>query len=80
MTDELVHLQLASQVIVDQIGKLRPTLDATEGATFPYAARDQLEGCRCKNKFGLVSLRVRLSGKQREKKRGFSDCELIKIK
>lgn len=46
VTDELVHLQLSGQVIVNQIGKLRATLDATEGATFPYSARHELEGCQ----------------------------------
>lgn len=46
MADELVHLQLSGQVIVDQIGKLGATLDATEGATFPYAACHELERCQ----------------------------------
>lgn len=41
--DELVDLQLAGHVVVDQVGELRAALDATEGAALPHAAGDELE-------------------------------------
>lgn len=43
MRDELVHLELALQVVVDQIGQLGAALDAAEGAALPHAAGDELE-------------------------------------
>jgi hypothetical protein len=42
--DELVDLQVALHVVVNEAGQLRAALDAAEGAAFPYAARDELEG------------------------------------
>ena len=42
--DELIHLQLAGQVIVDEIRQLGAAFDAAEGATAPDAAGDELEG------------------------------------
>jgi hypothetical protein len=47
MRDELVHLELAGQVVLDQIRQLRAALDAAESAALPYAARNQLECYRC---------------------------------
>lgn len=41
--DELVHLELAVEVVVHQTGQLRATLDATEGAALPDTAGNQLE-------------------------------------
>jgi len=43
--DELVDLELAGHVIVDQVGKLSTALDTTKGAAFPYTAGDELECC-----------------------------------
>lgn len=45
MRDELVHLQLAAEVVVHQAGELGAALDATEGAALPYTAGDELECC-----------------------------------
>lgn len=47
--DELVHLQLAGQVVVHQIGQLRAAFDAAERAAFPHTAGDQLERCMCES-------------------------------
>lgn len=44
MCDELVNLKLTTQVVLDELRKLRSTLDTTERASLPYTARDQLEG------------------------------------
>lgn len=41
--DELVDLQFPGHIVVDEVGQLGPALDAAEGATFPYAAGDELE-------------------------------------
>lgn len=41
--DELVDLQLARHVVVDQVRELRAALDAAERAPFPHAACDELE-------------------------------------
>lgn len=41
--DELVHLELAVEVVVHQTGQLGATLDATEGTTLPHTAGHQLE-------------------------------------
>lgn len=41
--DELVHLELAVEVVVDQAGQLRAALDAAKGAALPYSASDELE-------------------------------------
>lgn len=43
MRDELVHLQFAGHVVVNQVGKLGAALDPAEGASFPYTAGDELE-------------------------------------
>lgn len=45
VSDELVDLQFAVHVVVDETTHLRATLDAAEGATFPYATGDELESC-----------------------------------
>lgn len=45
MRDELVHLELALQVVVDEAGELRPALDAAERRALPDAARNELERC-----------------------------------
>lgn len=44
--DELVHLELACHVVVDEIGKLSTALDATKGATLPHTPGDELERCQ----------------------------------
>ena len=44
MCDELVDLEVAVHVIGDESRKLRAALYAAEGASFPYAAGDELEG------------------------------------
>jgi hypothetical protein len=41
--DELINLELAVHVVVNEVRKLGAALDATKGAAFPYTARDQLE-------------------------------------
>ena len=43
--DELVNLQLAGHVVVNQVGKLSAALDTTESAALPDAAGDELECC-----------------------------------
>lgn len=43
MGDELVHLELAIQVVVDQTRQLCTALDTTESASFPYTASNELE-------------------------------------
>ena len=51
MGDELVDLELAVHIVVDEIAHLRAALDAAEGAALPYAAGDELEcwkfSCQC---------------------------------
>lgn len=47
--DELVDLELALHVVVDEVGQLRAALDAAEGAALPHATGDELECCeKCK--------------------------------
>lgn len=43
MRDEFVDLELAGEVVVDEVGELRAALDATESAALPDAAGDELE-------------------------------------
>ena len=43
--DELVHLEAAVEVVLDEVGELAAALDAAKGAALPDAARDQLECC-----------------------------------
>lgn len=43
--DELVNLQLAGHVVVDQVGKLSAALDTAESAALPHTAGDELECC-----------------------------------
>lgn len=50
MGDELVHLEVAVEVVVHETGKLSATLDTTEGATLPYTAGDELECWRLVSK------------------------------
>ena len=48
MGDELVNLEVAIQVVVNEVGKLGTALDTTEGASLPDTASDKLESCaRC---------------------------------
>lgn len=54
MRDELVHLQLARQVIVHQIRQLAPALDPAKRTAFPDAAGDELEGWKG-NEVAVVS-------------------------
>jgi hypothetical protein len=44
--DELVHLELALQVVVHKTGELGATLDATKGTSLPHTTGDQLECCK----------------------------------
>lgn len=44
MRNELVDLELAGHIVVDQVRQLRATFDAAERAAFPHAAGDELEG------------------------------------
>jgi len=46
VSDELVDLQLALHVVVDEIGQLGAALDAAESAALPHTAGDQLECCK----------------------------------
>ncbi len=46
MRDELVHLELARQIIIHEIRQLRAALDAAKGATLPDPTRHQLECCK----------------------------------
>lgn len=41
--DELVDLQLAAHVVVDEAAHLTATLDTAESAALPHAAGDELE-------------------------------------
>lgn len=41
--DELVHLELAVEIILNQAGQLCAALDAAKGATLPYSAGNKLE-------------------------------------
>lgn len=43
--DELVDLERAVHVVVDEVGELGAALDAAEGAALPHAASDELECC-----------------------------------
>lgn len=45
VSDELVHLELAVEVVVDQTGQLCATLDATESTSLPDTTGDKLECC-----------------------------------
>lgn len=45
MSDELVHLELAVQVVVDETGQLGATLDTTKGTSLPDTAGNKLECC-----------------------------------
>ena len=48
MGNELVDLELAIQVVVDQVRQLGPTFHATKGTALPDATSDELERCRRK--------------------------------
>lgn len=41
--DELIDLELAIHVVVNEVGKLGATLDTTEGTSLPDTAGDELE-------------------------------------
>jgi len=41
--DELIDLELASHVVVNEVGKLGTALDTTEGTSLPDATSDELE-------------------------------------
>ena len=45
MSDELVHLELAVEVVVDETRQLCATLDTTEGTSLPDTTSDELERC-----------------------------------
>lgn len=45
VSNELVHLELAVQVVVHQTGQLGAALDATEGTSLPDTTGNQLECC-----------------------------------
>lgn len=44
--NELVDLEAALEVVLDQAGELAAALDTTKGAALPYTTRDELECCR----------------------------------
>lgn len=44
VSDELVDLESALEVVVDKTGELRATLNTAESATLPASAGDELEG------------------------------------
>ena len=41
--DELVNLELAVHVVINEVGKLGATLDTTEGTSLPDTTSDELE-------------------------------------
>jgi hypothetical protein len=41
--DELVDLELAGHVVIDEVGKLSAALDTTEGTSLPDTTGDELE-------------------------------------
>ena len=43
MSDELVDLELAAGVVVDEAGELAAALDAAEGTALPDTSGDELE-------------------------------------
>jgi hypothetical protein len=43
VSDELIDLQLAGHVIINEVGKLGAALDATESAALPHTTSDKLE-------------------------------------
>lgn len=43
--DELVDLELAVEVVLDQVRQLGPTLDAAKRTTLPHPSRHKLERC-----------------------------------
>lgn len=43
MGNELVDLEFAAQIVVDQVGELGAALDASESAALPYTAGNELE-------------------------------------
>ena len=46
MSDELVDLELAVEVVADEAAHLGAALDATKGASLPHTAGNELECCR----------------------------------
>lgn len=44
--DELVDLELAGEVVIDEAGQLGAALDAAKGAALPDTASNELEGWR----------------------------------
>jgi hypothetical protein len=45
VSDELVHLELAVEVVVDETRQLCATLDTTKGTSLPDTTSDELECC-----------------------------------
>ena len=45
MSDEFVDLELALQVVVNEIWELGAAFDTAKSAAFPYTTGDQLECC-----------------------------------
>lgn len=43
VSNELVDLELAGHVVIDETGELSAAFDASEGAAFPAASGDELE-------------------------------------
>lgn len=43
MSDELIHLERAAEVVGDEALHLGAALDASKGAALPHAAGDELE-------------------------------------
>lgn len=57
VSDELVDLELAIEVVLDEVGKLSAALDTAESATLPYTAGDELECC-----LQIVNICISLDG------------------
>lgn len=53
MRDELVDLEVAVHVVVDEAGKLSAALDAAKGAALPDTTGNELECC-------IIALALRL--------------------
>lgn len=43
VSDEFVHLQLAIEVVINEVRKLSAPFDPSKGASFPHTACDELE-------------------------------------
>lgn len=46
MGDELIDLELAVKVILDEARQLATTLDTSKSTSLPYTTRNELECCK----------------------------------